>query len=411
MGAEGVAEVGRRRRGGCGKGRLADGFALAKARIDAAEGAGAARNIGAEDVEGADAATGEDRGLCHVDAEGQVVDVVAQIDADARGLGVDFEGGRDRDTVGIVAELRIVGHCPGEAARGQAADGVDRHALGIVLVFVEEGLDQLGAVFLAQFRDAALARPHRGQAGEVVAVELLGRANVGAADVEDVALVGVAALDPDAGQHQPLLVNVAGEGAVGGRRGKADVAQVRAADGVEGETPGDEDRGAEGEVGAVGVAEIAAVVGEAVAGVDVVAVLRRHRPGDQIDGADMDGQAEGDADRLELGVRHAAGEVHGRVEHARAPRLEEGVYHLADDGLEAPAQDHHGEKVDLRRLGIVRFRAHVSRSPSKRRRGAEVSEAGAPDIADFAHGGVGAHRLQGRLHGRTGERASAEGTA
>ncbi len=271
-------------------------------------------------------------------------------------LRVDRHIRRDGDAVGVGVERRIVEDRLRNAPRRQLADRVDAHGLGVVLILLQEGQHHVAPVFGAEFLEAFFPGPDRRQAGQVVAVELFGRADVAAADVDHLGDVAIVALDAHAGQDQPFLVDVLRAGAVGGGRRKADVAQMRARHRVEGKLPVEKDRSAQREIAAMRVAVIGAVVDEAVAGPDVAAELGRHRTRDQVDGADMHGKSQCHADRLEIGVGEAAGEIHRRVEDPRPPRAEERVDHLADDGFEAAPEHDHGEEIDFggrdRLLGV-----------------------------------------------------------
>jgi hypothetical protein len=263
---EPVSDVGRRDRAGVREARTADHAPVAQQQIDAPEGTGVRRDAGFERVEDPRERVGDRAGLGLVEPRGDAVDVVAQIDFDARGLRIDGHRDVDRDAFGEQVAERVVAAMPGDGAGGHLADGVGHLGLGVVEPLGDELPHAVGSVAVAHALEPGLADAGRSDHGQVVAVPLVRHADAGLRHADDVGDVATVALDSHAREDQPAFgVLVARERHVGRRLGVADVSLVRLGDRREEVLAFVEDGHEHDEVGGVRVPQIRVVVQERVA--------------------------------------------------------------------------------------------------------------------------------------------------
>ena len=243
-----------------------------------------------------------------------------------------------------------IGSCwerPSRRERGQLADRLVHHPLGVVEPLADEGLDRLDAVALDRLAHPALADPGGADRGQVVPVPDLRHADPPTAHADDVVDVLVVLLDLDAGEDEAALgVDVLGVGHVGRRLGVAAVGLVGLGRGGEDVLAVDEDRDQDRVVGGVGVAEHRVVVQEGVA-LAQVRVQLAHRARLQPGAEHVHLQALGGGEELVVGGDDRAGEVPRHVEDRGATGAEERVGHLAHDRFEAVREHRHQRRVEL----------------------------------------------------------------
>ena len=330
--------------------------------VDAAEGAGVGRHGVGERVEDAHHRRRARAGLAHVEAEGQGIAVVAQVDLDARLGRVDAQ----RDLHGHAVRRagdRVVGAGDREASRGQPFECIDHAPLAVVEPLGGEAVERLPTGLPGKRQKLPLAHPRCAQHGKEIAPPLVGHANAHPAHADDVLDGLVAALHLHRREDQrALLVHVARRAVIGGGDGVAAIGLMRLGDDGEAVDARLVDhRHQDRVIGRVRATVIGRVVQEGVAPREA-GVKRRHRGRHQVRAAQhVDRQALGGRQQVAIGGDDAAREVACRVEHARAPGAEERVGHLAADGLEALVQD---RKLDA----VHRFAARPRPTPAPPRR-------------------------------------------
>ena len=212
-------------------------------------------------------------------------------------------------------------------------------SLGVVEPLLDELLDRLHPVLGHELLESGLADAGRADHRQVVAVPLVGHPNPAPAHADDVRDVLVIALHPHRREDQPaLLVDVAREGHVGRRIGVAAVGLMRLGGGGEDVLAIDEDRNEDDVVGRVGVAEVRIVVQERVALPDVVMQLGDGF-GQELHANDVHRQPLGGGEEPVVAGDQRAREVARHVEHRRASRAQQRVFHLAHDGVETVGDD------------------------------------------------------------------------
>ncbi len=323
--------------------------------VDATERPGVVRDVGVDRVEEPDHRVRHRARARLVQPAGVVVGVVAQVELDASGLAVDLHVDAERDAVGE-ARVRVVRRAAVERAAGELLDRLLHTPLAVVEPLADHVADHVHAVVRAQLLEPPLRDAGRAQAGEEVAVPLLGHADAAPAHADDVVDVLEVALHAHAGERQRTLVidvfrarhvrrrqPVATVGLVGLRdRGE----EVLAAD-----DDGDEDR----VVGRVRVAEVGVVVEEGIAAREVVVQLR-HRLGEVLRAHDVHRQALGGSEQFVVGRHQRAGEVARLVDDRRARGAQERVGHLTADAVEAVGHDGQQDRVER----LLRPGAHAA---------------------------------------------------
>ena len=343
--------------------RDADDAAAPELHIDAAEGACVGRDRVGQRVEDAHHRGGARAGLAHVEAEGQRIAVVSQVDLDPRIGRVDVHGHLYCHAIRRARD-RVVGAGDREAAGGQTFECVDHAPLAVVEPLGREAIQSLPARLVRESEQLPLAHTGGAQHGEEVAPPLVRHADAHAAHADDILDGLVAALHLHGGEDQrAFLVHVARRAVVGGGDGIAAIGLMRLGDDGEAVQARLVDhRHQDGVIGRVRAAVIGRVVQESVAPREI-GVKLLHRGRHQIWPAQhVDRQALGGRQQVAVGGDNAAREVARRVEHARAPGTEERVGHLAADGLEALVED---RKLDA----VHGFVARSLAKPALSRRG------------------------------------------
>ena len=238
------------------------------------------------------------------------------------------------------------------AAVGDGRDARAHLLLRARLELLDAGLDGVAPVAVDERGEAALADGQRGGLRLDVADALIGDADVGQDDGEDL-LVHLAALEElDRREAQPFLLHLGG---VGGEAAGHHAAGVRPVAGV-GEP---REQLALVEVGLheahvhqVGAAEIGVVDDVEVARREVAGALD-HRLGAELHGADEDGKAE-----LALGNQLAGGGVVdavGAIQRLGDHRAERGPHesqvHLVAHLLQAVVDHRQGDRIESVRAG------------------------------------------------------------
>ena len=207
----------------------ADHAVLAQQDLDATEAAGVVLHLGVDLRHGVE--HGQDRGDAGVGGGGAAeieaglrrVGIVAQVDGDVAGHGVDVDLRLQWDAVGEVGE-GVEGRLRVQAAGRELAHGGRGDPLGVVEPLTHEGLDRRQAELGAELFEPLLADARRGDHGEVVAIPDLGDADALLAHADDVPNVSVVLLDLDAGKDEGALrVDINRLGHIGGRERVADV--------------------------------------------------------------------------------------------------------------------------------------------------------------------------------------------
>ncbi len=340
-----LADVRRRHRAGVGEARDTDHAVLAQPHVDAAEGAGVVRDVGVDAVEdpGHDVVHGA--GARFVDSRRHAVDVIGQVDVDHRRLGVDAHLHVDRDAVRQRPE-GVVPAVAGDRPLRHLRDDVRHPPLGVVEPLLDELLHRLDAVLGDEVLQPALADAGRANHRQVIAVPLVRHADAAAAHTDDVADVGVVTLHADGGEDDPpFLVDVAGEGHVGGWVGVAAVGLMRLGGGGEEVLAIDEDGDQDDMICRVGVAEVGIVMEEGVALADIVMQIG-DRLGQKLHADDVHRQPLGGSEEAVVAGDERAGEVARHVEHRRAPGAQQRVLHLAHDGVEAVGDDRQQNRIE-----------------------------------------------------------------
>ena len=205
----------------------ADGVLL-QLDVQPTKGTGILRHARVDGVEDADHRRGPGAGLGQVQAAGQRIHVVGQIDLDPRVLTVDIDGHIDRDAVLGRARHRVMAAGPAGRPARQLADRVDHPAFGVVEPLRREAVQRVPADLVGQRKQLALADTGGADHGEIVAPPLFRHADAHHAHAHQILVVAVVLLDLHTREDQrALVINVLGVAHVGRRLGVAAVGLMR----------------------------------------------------------------------------------------------------------------------------------------------------------------------------------------
>ena len=246
-----------------------------------------------------------------------------------------------------------------ELRGGQLADRVLGAALGIVEPRLDEALDLGDAVFGAELLQPPLADARRADAGQIVAIPLVGNADAPAAHADDVVIVLVVALHLDAGEvERALHVDVLRGGVIGRRNRVAAIGLVRLHRRGEQVLAIDEHRHERRVIRRVRVAEIGIVVEEGIALLQVRMQLQ-HRLALKVDAEDVHRQALGRIEQIAVAGQDRARKIARHADDGGARGQDHGVGHLARDRLHAVRHDGELHGIEPARLARLARRLRL----------------------------------------------------
>ncbi len=276
------------------------------------------------------------------------------VEMEVRALLLDAHG----DVEGAVHHA--VGIDPGRAVIGAVGDGGDAgaHLLGRAGAQLDDaGIDRLGPVAHQQGVEALLAHQEGRGLGLDIADALVGDADVGEDDRQDLLVHFALAVEAHGRQAQPLLLDLGGVGGEAARHGAARIGPVPGVGEPAVKRPAMEKGTVEAHVHQVGAAQIGVVGDEHVARAHVLDPCNQ-LPRTELHGADEDRQAEvalGDQIARVL-VIDAVRTVERLGDHGAEGGADEGQVHLVADLDQAALNHGQGDGIDVAHAPISMMR-------------------------------------------------------